>query len=94
MLILCLSIAAGVIVLHLSSGTTGFDASLARDYVATQHAPDTSAENTVTAVYLNYRLWDTLFEALTLLVSVLAIRLLSWNTRTEDELEMPTAGGS
>jgi len=84
-LALCLLIAAGVVVLYVSSGATGIDASAARDYVAEKHADDTSAANAVTAVYLNYRFWDTLFEALILLISVLAIRLLSWNTGAQDE---------
>ncbi len=86
-LALCLLIAAGVVVLYVSSGATGIDASAARDYVAEKHADDTSAANAVTAVYLNYRFWDTLFEALILLISVLAIRLLSWNARTQDGTE-------
>ena len=84
-LVLCLLIAAGVAFLYTSSGTTGIDTTVAKQYVAEHHMSNTSAENAVTAVYLNYRFWDTLFEALILLISVLAIRLLSWNTRAEDE---------
>lgn len=38
---------------------------------------DTGAENAVTAIYLNYRSYDTIFETLTLLVSVLAVIYLS-----------------
>lgn len=34
---------------------------------------DTNALNAVTAIYLDYRLFDTLFETLTLLVSVIGI---------------------
>ncbi len=37
------------------------------------HFVETGANNIVTAIYLNYRVYDTLFEALTLLVSVLGI---------------------
>ncbi len=89
-LAVCLAIAAGVIFLYVSSGTTGIDTSTAKNYVTKQHVADTSAENAVTAVYLNYRFWDTLFEALILLVSVLAIRLLSWNTQGQNEPIPPT----
>ncbi len=92
-LALCLLIAAGVATLYASSGTTGIDAATAKTYVAERHMDDTSAENAVTAVYLNYRFWDTLFEALILLISVLAIRLLSWNTGAEDEPANRTTAG-
>jgi multicomponent Na+:H+ antiporter subunit B len=34
---------------------------------------DTGAQNAVTAIYLNYRVFDTVFEALMLLVSVFGI---------------------
>ena len=34
---------------------------------------DTGADNAVTAIYLNYRLFDTFFETLLLLVSVIGI---------------------
>mgnify|MGYP004703399741 CR=1 FL=1 len=44
-----------------------------RTYYAENALADTGALNVVTAIYLNYRLYDTLFEALTLLISVLAI---------------------
>lgn len=81
----CLLIAAGVVFLYETAGATGIDPSAVKDYVIQNHIVDTSAENAVTAVYLNYRFWDTLFEALILLISVLAIRLLSWNTGAQDE---------
>jgi multicomponent Na+:H+ antiporter subunit B len=34
---------------------------------------DTGAENAVTAIYLNYRIFDTLFETLTLQISVMGV---------------------
>lgn len=34
---------------------------------------DTGALNSVTAIYLNYRIFDTLFETLLLLISVIGI---------------------
>jgi multisubunit Na+/H+ antiporter MnhB subunit len=45
----------------------------ATDYYIHNFISDTAAHNAVTAIYLNYRVYDTLFETLTLLVSVLAI---------------------
>jgi len=38
---------------------------------------DIGGENAVTAIYLGYRMYDTLFEALTLLVSIVAVIHLS-----------------
>ncbi|SHH27309.1 MnhB domain-containing protein [Clostridium grantii] len=49
---------------------------------------DTGAENVVTGIYLNYRLYDTFFEALMLLVSVIGIIHFSrhdGNDHLEDE---------
>jgi len=40
---------------------------------------DVGGENAVTAVYLGYRMYDTLFEALMLLVSIVAVTHLSWH---------------
>lgn len=34
---------------------------------------DTKAQNAVAGIVLNYRVYDTLFEALTLLISVVAV---------------------
>ncbi len=34
---------------------------------------DTGAENAVAAIYLNYRMYDTIFEALILLVSIIGM---------------------
>lgn len=38
---------------------------------------ETSAYNLVTSIYLNYRYYDTLFEALLLIISVIAVIYLS-----------------
>ena len=43
---------------------------------------DVGGENAVTSIYLGYRLYDTLFEALMLLVSITAIIHLSWHNDT------------
>lgn len=47
------------------------------DYLITYGANETSSENLVTSVYLYYRYYDTLFEALLLIISVIAIIYLS-----------------
>ncbi|MBM7581877.1 putative MnhB-related membrane protein [Caldicoprobacter guelmensis] len=48
------------------------------DYYVRFFKQDTGAGNAVTAIYLNYRIFDTLFEALLLLVSVIAVIYFSW----------------
>lgn len=42
-------------------------------YYINNFLKDTGAYNAVTAIYLNYRLFDTFFETLLLLVSVIGI---------------------
>jgi len=44
---------------------------------------DVGGDNPVTAIYLGYRLYDTVFEALMLMVSVVAISHLSWHKEAE-----------
>lgn len=56
--------------------TVNFDKALPNElqsYYAENAANETGSLNVVTAIYLNYRVYDTLFEALTLLISILAI---------------------
>ena len=40
---------------------------------------DVGGENAVTAIYLGYRLYDTVFEALMLLIAAVAVSHLSWH---------------
>ena len=44
---------------------------------------DLGGNNAVTAIYLGYRVYDTLFEALMLVVSVVAVTHMSYYTETE-----------
>lgn len=44
-----------------------------KDYYITHSVTETAAENSVTAIYLDYRLFDTLFETMLLFVSVIAV---------------------
>jgi len=43
------------------------------EYYLTHFREDTGAQNAVAAIYLNYRMYDTLFEALMLLVSIIGM---------------------
>lgn len=43
------------------------------NYYLANASVETTASNIVTAIYLNYRVFDTLFEALLLLIAVTAI---------------------
>ncbi|MDA3845261.1 MAG: hypothetical protein PF505_01790 [Vallitaleaceae bacterium] len=49
------------------------EASQLKAYYMTHFMNDTGALNSVTGIYLNYRVFDTLFETLVLLVSVIGI---------------------
>lgn len=78
-----------IVLIYISAGDSKIDTTQAKDYIAQHHFEDTAANNAVTAVYLNYRYWDTLFESLILLVSALAVISLSWSstsplTHTDD----------
>lgn len=44
-----------------------------KNYYANNYIKDTASQNAVTGIYLNYRLFDTLFETLLLLTSVIGI---------------------
>ena len=48
------------------------------DYYIENNEKDTAATNAVTAIYLNYRVYDSIFETLILLVSVSAVIHFSW----------------
>ena len=44
-----------------------------KDYYLENYIEETGSRNAVTAIYLDYRLFDTIFETLLLLVSVIGI---------------------
>jgi len=58
------------------------DPLIANFYLEHFHA-DTHTQNAVAAIYLNYRVFDSIFETLILLVSVSAVITFSWR-RTDD----------
>ncbi|MEX1377025.1 MAG: hydrogen gas-evolving membrane-bound hydrogenase subunit E [Eubacteriales bacterium] len=55
----------------------------AKEYILENHNSQTGALNAVTSIYLNYRLWDTLFEAMVLMLSALAVITFSWSETDE-----------
>lgn len=53
--------------------TTTFDFTSISQYIQDNSLLETGCTNGVTAIYLHYRLFDTLFEALLLLISIIGI---------------------
>lgn len=70
---ICMIIAFGMIILFFVTPNSGLDATSAKLDILDNHFEYTGADNAVSAIYLNLRLWDTLFEALVLLVSAVAV---------------------
>ncbi|MFP4376719.1 MAG: MnhB domain-containing protein [Spirochaetales bacterium] len=68
---------AGVIILANAHPSAEFDVSAQQtdisDYILSNFQEQTGAENAVAAIYLNYRVYDTLFEALLLLIAIVGI---------------------
>ena len=57
---------------------------LKEQYIA-RFMSDVGGENAVTAIYLGYRVYDTIFEALVLVVAVVAVLHMSWFERASIE---------
>ena len=84
-MVLCILMGACMLAAFMLLGDSEYpSAADAKAYILGNHTADTGAENAVTAVYLNYRLWDTLFESLLLLVSALAVISFSWSYDHEE----------
>lgn len=49
-----------------------------KDFYTNDFIKQTGAQNAVAGIYLNYRMFDTIFEALMLLVSVMEVINISW----------------
>ncbi len=79
----CLIIASGVIFLFFTTENSGLKTDTAKNIILQNHVEQTGADNAVAAIYLNYRLWDTLFEALVLLVSAVAVIIFSRSDEDE-----------
>jgi len=57
---------------------SGYAFTKLRDQYLQMFMSDVGGTNAVTAIYLGYRVYDTLFEALLLVVSVVAVTHVSW----------------
>lgn len=57
-----------------------------KDFFTTDYLEETGASNAVAAIYLNYRVFDTLFEALMLMVSVIEVINISYANQHEGKL--------
>jgi len=53
------------------------------DYYLKNFMADTFAQNAVAAIYLNYRMFDSIFETLILLVSVTGVINFSWRRKDD-----------
>lgn len=83
-LLVCIVMGSIAVVGYYFSANEDFvDKFEAKDYILANHYEQTGATNAVTSIYLNYRLWDTLFEAMVLLLSALAVITLSWSGNNE-----------
>lgn len=60
------------------SGSEGFNTQL-KDYYLNNFYADTYALNCVSAIYLNYRVYDSIFETMILLASTSAVICFSRN---------------
>lgn len=57
------------------------------DYFTADFLAQTGAQNSVAAIYLNYRVFDTLFEALMLMVSVMEVINVSWANKHAEQYQ-------
>ncbi len=67
----------GLVVVYQSNAIPSLDFKPISEYLIQSAYAKTGSENLVTAVYLYYRYYDTLFEALMLLFSIIAVIYMS-----------------
>lgn len=84
MLVCIVMCAVSLVSYAYSTSVNSPDRFMAKEYILANHDADTGALNAVTSIYLNYRLWDTLFESMVLLLSALAVITLSWSKSDEE----------
>ncbi len=79
---------AAVITIFISSAGNAAQAPELFFLIIDNHIADTAARNSVTSVYLNYRIFDTIFEALMLLISVMGV--IHFSRHQHDMPKVPT----
>lgn len=72
-----------VVVMLYSNETAGPSAYPMRDYYLLNAFSQSGATNAVTSIYLFYRLYDTLFETLMLLFSIIGVIYMSVHDEEE-----------
>lgn len=85
LMLLCILMCFATLICFIYLGSSNYDGKDdAKSYILANHTSETGAENAVTAVYLNYRLWDTIFESMLLLLSAIAVIYFSWSLEHEE----------
>lgn len=74
-----LALLSASLVIQLSGLTPLSESYSASEYYLKNAFSETGSINSITAVYLYYRYYDTLFEALMLMLSIIGIMYLSAN---------------
>lgn len=64
------------------------------DYVSAHFQEDTGARNAVAAILMNYRMYDTIYEALILLTAIIGMKAFLPNSRDLHEGEEPQSNSS
>src|SRR5690554_5479456 len=77
---------AGLVVFLFLNHSETLDTPL-MDFFTKDFLADTGADNAVAAIYLNYRVFDTLFEALMLMVSVMEVINVSWANKHAEQYQ-------
>ncbi len=81
---ICIAMGSVALLGYYFSANEDYDGKYqAKEYILANHYQETGAINAVTSIYLNYRLWDTLFEAMVLMLSALAVITFSWSQKDE-----------
>lgn len=80
-MLFCLGVAFYVMAVYGDTAMVS-DGFVAQYYIS-NFTKDTFADNAVAAIYLNYRMFDSIFETLILLVSVSAVINFSWRRDNE-----------
>ena len=82
-IVLPLIFSAGLMVLFVYFMPDETVSTYLKDQYLANFMRDVGGQNAVTAIYLGYRVYDTLFEALILVIAVVAVSYMSWSVETE-----------